>query len=144
MITPYTPVSAGQKNLQLLQTQLVLLRKLLNTSGRRKAPHATSCQESTCGPHLPSSFLCPRKPAPTAQRGTAAFEPAPIYSRLKWLRQARSTILARNRMATPALRAPRPPPQKAAREGGREGPHAQQLRAVPGCAAGRAGTDRQG
>lgn len=46
VIAPYTPVSTGQgENLQSLQTQLVLLRKLLHISGRRKAPHATSSQE---------------------------------------------------------------------------------------------------
>lgn len=74
-----------------------------------------------CDSHLPFSFLCPGKPAPAAQRGTAALQPAPSYSRLKWLRQARSTILARNRMAARALL------QKAVRE--REASH----RTAPRC-----------
>lgn len=48
----------------------------------------------------PFLFLLPET-APAAQQ---ALPPAPAqYSRLKWLRQARSTILARNRMAVPAL-----------------------------------------
>lgn len=51
------------------------------------------------GPHLPSlSFARESRPQPLSE-ALPPPKPAPAYSRLKWLRQARSTILARNRMA---------------------------------------------
>lgn len=51
------------------------------------------------GPHIPSpSFARESWPQPLSE-ALPPPKPAPSYLRLKWLRQARSTILARNRMA---------------------------------------------
>lgn len=80
----------------------------------RKAPHAALPPATglrAAGPGLGAPTALPL-PVPRRRRPGLSPPPPPSpppalsYSRLKWLRQARSTILARNRMAAPG-----PPPQ---------------------------------
>lgn len=115
-------IPGGQeRNVLSPKTQLALLWKLPNTSGRRKAPQAASpgkdLQARALGLTAPAtgrgrrrrealSLPAPGKRAPAArqaQPSSGPASPALANSRLKWLRQARSTILARNRMTAPAL-----------------------------------------
>lgn len=60
----------AQKNLQRLQTQPVLLSKLFNTSGRRKAPHAASSQEQNA--ILTSLPLSSTRDSPSRSAGPPA------------------------------------------------------------------------
>lgn len=115
----------------------------------RKAPHAALPPATglrAAGPGLGAPTALPL-PVPRRRRPGLSPPPPPSpppalsYSRLKWLRQARSTILARNRMAAPG-----PPPQH--RPPGRRSPARRERwgrgRARAGVSQGKSGLRLEG